>query len=86
MPTKHNATAYGLSFEVTGVSSTVAVSVNAASYLHAEDPKVTANKPFAVCLCVDVPRDRAHHVVLGFGSCRSTFAMYVLHVVIHHAL
>ena len=86
MPAQHYAATNRLLFKVLGIGGRIAVAVDTAANLHAENFKVVAYHPFAVRLRVDVALHRALHIVFGLVACRAAFTVDVLHAVVFYAV
>ena len=71
-----------LLFKVLRVGGRVTVPVDTAPYLHPKEFEVVTDHPLDVGLCMDVPLHGGLKVVLRFGSCRASFAVYVLNPVV----
>ena len=86
MPAQHYAAPNRLLFKVLGVRRRIAVAVNAATDLHAENFKVVADVPFAIRLRVNMALDCALHIVLRLVASCPAFAVDVLHAVVFYAV
>ena len=82
MPAQHYAAPYCLLFKVLGVCRRIAVAVDAATYLHAENFEVVADHPFAISLRVYMALHRALHIVFSLVASRAAFAVDVLYAVV----
>ena len=86
MPAQNNAATNRLLFKVLCVGGRVAVAVDAAPYLHAENFEAVADHPFAIRLRVNVALYRALHIVLSLVASCPAFPMNVLHAIVLYAV
>ena len=86
MSTDDHTASNRLPFEILSIGRRIAVAVNSAPHLHAENLEVVANHKFRVRLGMDMALHRALHIVFGFRSCRPPFTVDVLNAVVFDAL